>query len=487
MKRYSSTNSMNAKVVGITLVSYALWVIFGLILIILANGFSYGNIHVAPMVIQFVSLIFYMLFVMARLYRQWRTRTVEKADNTILLVGLLLFCGTAFTFSRIILVPSGYLDVYQVIFEGGFWSTAAMLVLALIAIYRLKKATTTDQPTLGAQKLLKFTVGLYIITLLLEFTLISIVYSDPFFSNDVVYVILGINGLYVAYGVIDATKLLKQRRTHTLAVWENNILQAGALVFAISPILMEIIAGLVGIYMVYGSFFSISHVCLILGGVGLLVFTFLMVRQIKKQSGTAPQIVAAQPAEVKQQQGEEQRRQVEAKARKQAEAEVKQRLKVDAEVKQNAKDEEKRRQAEEKAKRKAEEEARKRAEADEKARRKAEQDAQKKAEYEAEMRRRAEAEAKAKADAEAKLRAEEDAKMKKLQQLVKVSDRLSVARMAQLLEMPAEEVWKHVPDWAEKFNFRIAGEELVFNKDTMDDFIASLDKEFRKWGKDGKI
>ncbi len=157
------------------------------------------------------------------------------------------------------------------------------------------------------------------------------------------------------------------------------------------------------------------------------------------------------------------------------------------ESKQKTKDEEKRRQAEEKAKRKAEEEARKRAEADEKLRRKAEQDAQKKAEYEAEMRRRAEAEAKAKADAEAKLRAEEDAKMKKLQQLVKVSDRLSVARMAQLLEMPAEEVWKHVPDWAEKFNFRIAGEELVFNKDTMDDFIASLDKEFRKWGKDGKI
>ncbi len=103
-----------------------------------------------------------------------------------------------------------------------------------------------------------------------------------------------------------------------------------------------------------------------------------------------------------------------------------------------------------------------------------------------EMRRRQEAEAKAKADAEAKLRAEENARMKRLQDIISVSDRLSVQRIAQLLEMNPDDVWKRVVDWAKQFNFRVAGEELIFNKETVDAFIAQLDTEFRKWGKDGK-
>ncbi len=167
--------------------------------------------------------------------------------------------------------------------------------------------------------------------------------------------------------------------------------------------------------------------------------------------------------------------------------------KVKDEERQNAKEAarikaeaEKRRQAEEKAKRKAEEETRKKGEAEEKLRRKAEQDAHKKAEYEAELRRRTEAEAKAKAEADAKRRAEEDARMKRLQDIIAVSDRLSVQRIAQLLEMNPEDVWKHVVDWAKQFNFRIAGDDIIFNKETVDAFVASLDAEFRKWGKDGK-
>lgn len=53
--------------------------------------------------------------------------------------------------------------------------------------------------------------------------------------------------------------------------------------------------------------------------------------------------------------------------------------------------------------------------------------------------------------------------------------------------MSADDLWKRVFDWAKQFNFRVEGDDLIFNKDTVNEFIASLDTEFRKWGKDGKV
>lgn len=484
MKRFSSTNSMNLKVVGITLVSYTIWLIFGLVLIELANSFSYGSIHVFPMVIQFVSLVFYILFVMARLYQQWRTRTVVKKDNYILLVGLILFCGTAFIFSIITLVPVAYLKVYQVIYVGGDWGSATMLILAIFALYRIKKTTSTDLPTMATQKLLKYTVVGFFIYLLLDLALISMGVGASYPDTNIALVlVLGMYGIFVAYAVTTYVMLRKQQRVGALNIRNVNIGVGGAFGFTISPLICQLFSGIFGYAAAWALLLSTTHISLLTGGVFLILGIFYYARKNMQRAGGIPKAVEAQPVVIKQQQAEEQLRQAEAKALKQTDT-TKQKPKDTARTKE---DDEKRRKAEEKAKRKAEDELRKKAEVDAKARRKAEQDAQKKAEYEAEIRRRTEAEARARADAEAKRRAEEDAKMKKLQQLVKVSDRLSVARMAQLLEMPAEEVWKHVPDWAEKFNFRIAGEELVFNKENVDAFVSSLDAEFRKWGKDGKV
>ncbi len=77
--------------------------------------------------------------------------------------------------------------------------------------------------------------------------------------------------------------------------------------------------------------------------------------------------------------------------------------------------------------------------------------------------------------------------MKKLQQIIKVSTKLAVERIAQVLELPVEETWKRVFDWAEKFQFTIDGDYILFNKDTVNDFIASMDKEFASWGSQGKV
>ncbi len=77
--------------------------------------------------------------------------------------------------------------------------------------------------------------------------------------------------------------------------------------------------------------------------------------------------------------------------------------------------------------------------------------------------------------------------MKKLQQIIKVSTKLAVERIAQVLELSVDETWKRVFDWAEKFQFTIDGDYILFNKDTVNDFIASMDKEFASWGSQGKV
>ncbi len=82
---------------------------------------------------------------------------------------------------------------------------------------------------------------------------------------------------------------------------------------------------------------------------------------------------------------------------------------------------------------------------------------------------------------------EDGTRLNRLQQIIKVSDRLSVSRFAELLDLDPKEVWKKIIDWADRFSFRIDGEELVFKMETVDAFIASLDQEFRTWGKKGKV
>lgn len=92
-----------------------------------------------------------------------------------------------------------------------------------------------------------------------------------------------------------------------------------------------------------------------------------------------------------------------------------------------------------------------------------------------------------KAEKEVKQRAAEEARMKKLQDIISVSNSVPVQRIAQVLGMSLDDVWKRVFDWAKQFNFRIEAENLVFNEETVNEFITSLDAEFRKWGKDGKV
>ncbi len=131
----------------------------------------------------------------------------------------------------------------------------------------------------------------------------------------------------------------------------------------------------------------------------------------------------------------------------------------------------------------AESQQRRQAEAE--ARQRAEQEARIREEQEAPL--RAAAEARQNTEREHQRLAQEEARMKKLQQIIKVSNKLAVERIAQVLEMSIDETWKRVFDWAEKFQFTIDGDFILFNKDTVSAFIASMDKEFATWHQEGKV
>ncbi len=74
-------------------------------------------------------------------------------------------------------------------------------------------------------------------------------------------------------------------------------------------------------------------------------------------------------------------------------------------------------------------------------------------------------------------------RLAKLATIVRVSRRLEVSRMAEVLKMKESDLWDFIFDWAEKFNFKIDKDIIEFDVDKTDDFLATLDSEFKKWEK----
>jgi len=73
--------------------------------------------------------------------------------------------------------------------------------------------------------------------------------------------------------------------------------------------------------------------------------------------------------------------------------------------------------------------------------------------------------------------------MDKLKQIVSISERISLSMMRDILELDEKTFNQRIIDWAAEFNFTIDGEYLNVNKETVDDFIDALDRQFAMWGK----
>lgn len=71
--------------------------------------------------------------------------------------------------------------------------------------------------------------------------------------------------------------------------------------------------------------------------------------------------------------------------------------------------------------------------------------------------------------------------VEKLRKIIKVSDRIEVARLADALGIDEKVAWMRVFDWAEEFGFKVDGNMIVFGAGDTAKFVDDLDKAFAEW------
>ena len=73
--------------------------------------------------------------------------------------------------------------------------------------------------------------------------------------------------------------------------------------------------------------------------------------------------------------------------------------------------------------------------------------------------------------------------LEKLKKLVKVSTKLKISQMAQILKMSESDLYDRIVDWASDYGFKLDEDIVMFSSGRKDDFIASLDTAFANWDK----
>jgi len=71
----------------------------------------------------------------------------------------------------------------------------------------------------------------------------------------------------------------------------------------------------------------------------------------------------------------------------------------------------------------------------------------------------------------------------KIKTMLEVSKRISLDRMQDVLEMEKKTFNKRIFDLAKQYGFTIDGDYLIVNKETVSDFVDSLEKKFKEWEK----
>ncbi|KKL78512.1 hypothetical protein LCGC14_2024100 [marine sediment metagenome] len=69
----------------------------------------------------------------------------------------------------------------------------------------------------------------------------------------------------------------------------------------------------------------------------------------------------------------------------------------------------------------------------------------------------------------------------KIKTMLDVSKRISLDRMQDVLEMEKKTFNKRIFDLAKQHGFTIDGDYLIVNKETVSDFVDSLEKKFKEW------
>lgn len=71
--------------------------------------------------------------------------------------------------------------------------------------------------------------------------------------------------------------------------------------------------------------------------------------------------------------------------------------------------------------------------------------------------------------------------IEKLKKILKVSNRIKLEHMKDVLEMDQKTFNKQIIDWADEFGFTIDGDYVIVNKESVNDFITKLDQQYKSW------
>ncbi|MFX0070204.1 MAG: hypothetical protein ACFFAO_03850 [Candidatus Hermodarchaeota archaeon] len=77
--------------------------------------------------------------------------------------------------------------------------------------------------------------------------------------------------------------------------------------------------------------------------------------------------------------------------------------------------------------------------------------------------------------------------MEQIKKILNVSNRIKLDLVRRALFMDQQSFDNKILDWANQFNFKIDGDYLVTNVETVDDFINMLDEQFVMWEESEKL
>ena len=67
--------------------------------------------------------------------------------------------------------------------------------------------------------------------------------------------------------------------------------------------------------------------------------------------------------------------------------------------------------------------------------------------------------------------------MEKLRTVMKVTENITIERLADVLGVDVSHVWDRIFDWANEFGFKIRGNEVIFTPGDVTSFINKMERE----------
>lgn len=72
----------------------------------------------------------------------------------------------------------------------------------------------------------------------------------------------------------------------------------------------------------------------------------------------------------------------------------------------------------------------------------------------------------------------------KLEKILRVSEKINLEIVRNILEMDQKTFQERVIDYSKQYGMKVEGNNLIINKENLDDFLNSLEDQFKEWEKE---